>query len=134
MDFESVYAEYLNALEAIAEHHHELTDTDVRERLREVINYYFVWGHDLDAQFPQKYAMFSVEADQQVARATRTFIESAQQIAIDIEVGDERNYLLENFDIETECGVYFDEFIGSTDEAMIDEAPPSDSFYKHYNK
>jgi hypothetical protein len=132
MDFESIYAEYLNALEAIAEHHHELTDTDVRERLREVINYYFVWDHDVDAQFPQKYAMFSLVADQRVAAATRAFIEHAKLITIDVELGDERNYLLQNFDIETPCGVYFDEFIGSTDEALNDEPPSKDHLYGHY--
>lgn len=132
MDFESIYAEFLNELEAIAADHHELTDTTVRERLREVINYYFVWGHKEDKDFPQCYGMFSVKGDQKIVDAVRQFLDNAKQVTADVALGDDRNYLLENFDIETENGAYFDEFIGSADEALNDEPPSSDRFYGNY--
>ncbi len=133
MDFEAVYADFLNALESIAEQYDELTDTDVRERLREVIEYYFVWNNEVDDRFPQKYAMFSAQADALVASAIRSFIEQAQQLVRDVEVGDDRNHLLENFDIETLSGAYFDEFIGSTDQAFEEQPPSSDDYYGNYN-
>ena len=44
MAFSNVYTEYLNSLELIYQEHEELTDTDVRERLYVVINWYFIWG------------------------------------------------------------------------------------------
>ena len=129
MDFDSIYTDYLNALERIAEEHDELTDTDVRERLREVINYYFVWGNPVDDGFPQKYAMFSAEGDELVAQATQSFIEQAQQAVAEVTVGNARNHLLESADVETEEGASFDEFIGSTDEALPEEPPASDTVY-----
>ena len=134
MDFDSVYTAFLNALEHIAEEHDELTDTDVRERLREVINYYFVWANPVDDNFPEKYAMFSEEGDALVAQATRRFIEQAQQVASDVAVGNARNDLLENSEVETEEGAYFDEFIGSTEEALPEEPPASDAVYGDYDE
>lgn len=132
MDFDSIYTDYLNELEHIAAIHDELTDTDVRERLREVINYYFVWANPLDDAFPQKYAMFSAEGDALVAKATKRFVELAQQVASNIAVGNARNDLLESSEVETEEGAYFDEFIGSTDEALPEEQPASDAVYGDY--
>lgn len=41
MKFLERYIQFLNELEKIDENYEGLTDTDVRERLREVINYYF---------------------------------------------------------------------------------------------
>jgi hypothetical protein len=134
MDFETVYLNFLNTLEEIAETHDELTDTDVRERLRVTINYYFVWNNALDATFPQKYAMFSAEGDALIAQATRTFIEQAQQATVHVAVGNPRNDLLENSDVETTQGESFDAFIGSTDEALEEEAPDSDAVYGDYDE
>lgn len=134
MDFDSVYTEFLNALERIAEEYDELTDTDVRERLREVINYYFVWANPVDEHFPQKYAMFSAQGDALVAQATRRFVEQAQQVASNVAVGNARNDLLESSEVETEEGACFDEFIGSTDEALPEESPASDTVYGDYDE
>lgn len=134
MGFDFIYTDYLNELEHIAEEHDELTDTDVRERLRDVINYYFVWGNPVDESFPQKYAMFSAEGDALVAQATRNFVEQAQQAASDVAVGNARNDLLESAEVETEEGASFDEFIGSTDEALPEEEPASDDVYGDYDE
>ncbi len=132
MDFDSIYTDYLNELQRIAETHDELTDTDVRERLRLTLNYYFVWDNALDTAFPQKYAMFSAEGDALVAQATKAFIEQAQQATVDVAPGDARNALLENSNIETLEGSPYDVFIGSSDETLPEAQPASDAVYGDY--
>jgi len=44
MHFRKRYVAFLNELSRLAKTHDELTDTDVRERLHEAINYHFVWN------------------------------------------------------------------------------------------
>ncbi len=81
MDFRSRYAAFLDELDAIAETHDELFDTEVRERLREVIDYHFGWDQPIGEDFPRVFAMFSDTADALVAAAVRSFIEEACALA-----------------------------------------------------
>lgn len=133
MDFLSVYIEYLNKLESISIEHDEITDTDVRERLHEVINWYFIWGKQLDSSFPEKYAMFSKKGDAKVATATRSFVEKALKIVENIPIGQARNDLIEDSNAQTEKGNHYWVFLGSTDEVISAEYPTSDNLYGDYD-
>lgn len=132
MSFLSQYKNFLNTLENISVDHDELTDTDVRERLHEVLNWYFIWDNPLDEKFPQKYAMFSAQGDAKVAYAVHHFIELAKVSAKDVSPGQERNEILENFDIETDSGASYDMFLGSIDDVLPAEIPSSDEIYGKY--
>jgi len=57
MTFHERYIHFLSELEKINESNEELTDTDVRERLWGVLNYYFVWGNPIEEDFPQRFSM-----------------------------------------------------------------------------
>ena len=59
MEFRKRYVAFLNELSKLAKTHDELTDTDVRERLHEVINYHFVWDKPMKG-FPKRFAMMSL--------------------------------------------------------------------------
>jgi hypothetical protein len=133
MSFLTTFEKYLNQLEDIADEHDELTDTDVRERLYEVINWYFIWGHPIDKHFPRKYAMFSEVGDKLVEKVTRAFIEAANKEAADIPVGEARHALIENPDIETKLGETYDLYLGSSDEVLPAERPASDKIYGDYD-
>jgi len=133
MSFLITFEKYLNELEEIASEHDELTDTDVRERLHEVINWYFIWGHSIDKHFPRRYAMFSEVGDRLVEKVTRVFIENANKEAADVPVGQARNDLIEKSEIETPSGEYFDTYLGSVDEVLPAERPASDKIYGDYD-
>lgn len=126
MEFLQHYQEFLNRLETISEKHDELTDTDVRERLHEVINWYFVWGNPL-FDFPQYYSMFSKKGNKLVSTATKKFITATQNIVTPI--GQERNDLLENPSAITLSGQSYDTFIGSIDTVLPPTKPTPDSIY-----
>ena len=133
MTFSEVYTKYLNSLEQIHQKHDEITDTDVRERLHEVINWYFIWGKPLDANFPRRYSMFSAEGDNLVATATQKFIEEALQVASPIVVGAERHALIEDWSIVVNDGVTFDYFLGSSEDVLPAEKPTDDGIYGDYD-
>ncbi len=71
--FRKRYVAFLNELSKLAKTHDELTDTDVRERLHEVINYHFVWGKPMKG-FPKRFAMMSTAADRKVAAVVKKFV------------------------------------------------------------
>ena len=94
--FQKRYVAFLNELSKLAKRHDELTDTDVRERMHEVINYHFTWGKPMKG-FPKRFAMMSTAADRAVAVHVKKFVTDARRIAFDqeIKVGSARHRLLE---------------------------------------
>ena len=60
-------------LDAIADAHDDLTDTDVREAIDEVLAHAFVWGQPLPA-WPRTFRMLSRAGDQRVSRAVQRFL------------------------------------------------------------
>ena len=134
MTFIEIYKDYLNTLEAISGEHEELTDTDVRERLHEVINWYFVWGNPIDPDFPLLYGMFSPEGDEQVAKATKIFMEQSTKAVADVSLGEERNTLIEDISIATVSGETYDLYLGSAETALPAEEPSSDGLYGDYDE
>jgi hypothetical protein len=133
MIFLERYIQFLNELESISHNHDELTDTDVRERLREMINYYFVWGNPVGVDFSQRYSMFTPEGDEQVFKAVRSFITEAQAWADNngIPVGQDRHSLLENQEAITAEGNEYDLFLGFSDDVLSEEKPSSDDIFEY---
>lgn len=132
MTFKERYTLFLNQLEKIAQEHDELTDTDVRERLHEVINYYFIWDNAVDSEFPSLYAMFSPEGNKAVFEAIRSFVIEASVLAENegIKAGEERHKAIEDLEITTNAGESFDLFLGSSDIVLPANKPASDSIYQ----
>lgn len=135
MSFLTRYTQFLTELEQIAEEHDELTDTDVRERLRAVINYYFVWQNSIEIDFPKHYAMFCARGDQKVYVIVKNFIVDAIVLVEQegLSLGESRNQALENLAAVTERGACYDEFLGSTSETLPPEKPALDETYDYYN-
>lgn len=98
MKFLERYVQFLNELEGIKQNHDELTNTDVRERLREVIDYYFTQGNAIESDFPQRFSMSTSEGDKQVCKAVHSFITDVMSWAEteEVEVGQTRHRLLED--------------------------------------
>jgi hypothetical protein len=73
--FSAIYLEFLDELEAISTDCHELTDTEVRERIASVLDFYFVWNHPVQTGIPKRYAMSSPQGDQKVREAVSRFFD-----------------------------------------------------------
>jgi hypothetical protein len=113
MSFRKRYVAFLAELEKIAKTHDELTDTDVRERLHSVINYYFVWNKATKGPFPKRFAMFSAKADALVHKAVREFVVDAVALAEEerIAPGAARHAALEDAAAKTKRGNSYDVFL-----------------------
>jgi hypothetical protein len=133
MTFLSFYKDFINNLDIISQKHDELTDTNVRERLHEVINWYFIWGNKIDTAFPKKYAMFSQEGDDLVSEATITFINEVCPLVKHIPLGQERNDLIENSNMESDNGSAYYFFLGAIDTVIPPTMPTSDDIYSEYD-
>ncbi|QTL36561.1 hypothetical protein [Pseudoalteromonas viridis] len=120
-------------LSIIAETHDELHDTDVRESLHMVLNYFFVWGKEAN-QLPISYGMFSEEGDIEVAKAINKFLDNAATCTdlFDIAIGKERLKLLQDSSIQVANGLQYDEFIGHADEPLPPNELPEDLFEPGY--
>jgi hypothetical protein len=78
--------------------------------------------------------MFSEAGDKDVAKATYEFIIQALQDAKEVPIGQARNDLIENCDIELESGATFDWYLGSIDTVLPAEVPTSDDIYSDYDE
>jgi len=132
MSFDRCYTKFLDTLEKIAEEHSELFDTVVRERLHEVISWYFIWGKPIDNTIPKLYGMFSPEGDTLVAGAVLLFLEEASVAAANMQIGAERNAAMENIGITTTSGAPYDAFVGSFGGVLPAIKPESDDLYGYY--
>jgi hypothetical protein len=128
--FHKRYVSFLNELSKLAKKYDELSDTDVRERLHEVINYYFVWGKPMKG-FPKRFDMMSDAADRAMAACVRKFVADARRIAEESEVGKgaPRHALLEDPKAKTRRGECYDVFLGSSDKVLRAKKPAPDSSY-----
>lgn len=133
MSFNKRYVAFLSQLEEIADGHEELTDTDVRERLHEVLNYYFIWGKGSVTKLPKRFAMFSSTADNRVAKVVKSFIVDALSITAKEGVveGAPRHALIEDSTAVTSKGNAYDVFLGSSDEPLPATPPASDKVFEY---
>jgi hypothetical protein len=128
--FRKRYLAFLNELSSLAREHDELTDTDVRERLHEVIHYHFVWAKPMSG-FPKRFAMMSLAADRALAACVKRFVKDARRMADDdgIKVGAARHALLEDDTARTRRRETYDVFLGSSEKVLPARKPTPDSVY-----
>jgi hypothetical protein len=106
----------LNALDKIAEEHEEITDTDVREQMREAIESALlnpVKGY----QIPDEFGMFEVDGNARVKAALAKFIDSARVEAAGLTTRLERLRAFQDLDVESRDGNTYDEYFGYDDSA-----------------
>lgn len=130
MGFRERYVAYLNQLQSLARKHDEVTDTEVRERLHEVINYFFIWDKPLTG-FPKRFAMTSDSANRALAEVTRAFVLDARSLARAARVakGAARHALIEDDSAKSRDGRTYDVYLGSLDRVAQVRKPGADSFY-----
>jgi len=130
MDFRTRYIAFLDQLRTLAKSHDDLTDTDVRERLHQVINYFFIWGKPLKG-FPKRFEMMSARGDRALAPKVRSFVVDARRIAAKtrIRTGAARHALIEDPLAVNRNGDSYDVYIGSSDKVLPAEKPAPDSSY-----
>lgn len=121
---ERLYSDF----EVLSEDFEELTDTDVREALHMVLNYYFVFGKN-SKTFPVSYGMFSLEADKKLSDVINRFIVEAKALPelMEYRPGESRLRLLQDPSIKTPEGRQYDDFIGHS-ESPLSASLPEDLF------
>lgn len=135
--FSARYRELLDELEEIAAAHHELTDTEVRERIASVLDYYFIWDHPVQSGIPKRYAMSSPLGDRKVHAAVSSFLTAALSIA-KVEIlnpGSARHAALHNELLRTKRGHTFDWYIGSWEmSGRCPSKPRSDRNFRYSSR
>lgn len=131
-ELHAVVARLFSRLEAIADQHEELTDTEVREALHKTLNYYFVWAKPCDP-LPRRYAMYTPAGDDAVAEVVTEFLHNATVLARQhrIAVGTDRLELLQDASIRTPRGELYDLFIGHADAPLEPEPMDPSRFEAH---
>jgi len=135
MEFRKRYRAFLDGMRALSKQHDDLTDTEVRERLHEVVNYYFICGKPMTA-FPKRFAMMSAAGDRALAPLVKAFIRDARRIAEEqgIKPGAARHALIEDPRAKTSRGDRYDLFLGSSDKPLPAGKPAPDSLYARASK
>lgn len=110
-------------LDKVAAQYEELTDTEVSDNIRLVLNYYFVCSIS-DRRVPRTYGMFSAVGDQVLAAVMSRFLVACQN-ASDLDavaIGEARNELLQSV-THTLGGRATAEFVGVCAEPLPPELP-----------
>ncbi|QDU90908.1 hypothetical protein Pla175_43210 [Pirellulimonas nuda] len=115
----------LSGLESVEVEHAELTDTEVRESIHLVLNYFFVQGRN-DRPPPTTYLMFSRKGDAAVSAVIQAFLSDVKSIP-GIEqcpTGQVRLDMLQNPTLASSQNRIYDEFIGHTDRPIVQQVLP----------
>jgi hypothetical protein len=123
--FPGRYIQFIEELVEIDADHEGLTGTDVRERIRDVINYYFTWGNPIESDIPRYFFMYTPEGDAEVFKVTFTFIIDALICAQaeGLDSPEARHQAMENPDAVTSSGHGYWDFLGSTDQILAPKKP-----------
>jgi hypothetical protein len=110
---QAILRRLLDRLDAIAEQHGEVSDTAVRYAMSDAVFDGFlrpISGFAL----PDRYAMFSDEGDLLVKRALAEFLPAANHRAAEagLSTFHERLCALEDWDVLSAGGSYFDDYLG----------------------
>jgi hypothetical protein len=111
----------LNTLDKIAEEFEEVTDTDVREQMRETIEKALlepVAGY----QLPDEFGMFEPKGNARVKAALAKFIVSAKAEAGGLKTRANRLRAFQDIDVESREGNTYDEYFGYDD--SLERAEP----------
>jgi hypothetical protein len=135
MTFLERYIQFLNELEMIDKNHDGLTDTDVRERLHGVINYYFTWGNPIEQDIPRYFFMPTPEGDKEVFKTLYSFIIDALICANEegLNSAQSRHEALENPMAVTSKGNSYDLFLGSSAQVLAPEKPDMGDDYGYFD-
>jgi hypothetical protein len=110
----SSMAAFLEALEGIAEIHSEIFDTDVRERMWQVV-YQTLITQTTPIDVPDDLGMFSAEANAQLklvlTEGLRKLVDVFDALGLDTEIKRRRSFL--NPKLRTERGHSVEDFFGS---------------------
>lgn len=104
----------LNAMDKIAEEWEEITDTDVREQMRDAIEQAVlapVAGYTL----PDEFGMFEPKGNAKVKAALAKFIETARVEAAGLKTRQDRLRAFQDLDVESRDGNTYDEYFGYDD-------------------
>lgn len=104
----------LNAMDKIEDEFEEVTDTDVRERMREAIEHALIEpvpGYVL----PDEFGMFEPEGNAKVKAALAVLITAAKAEAAGLKTRADRLRAFQNIDIESRNGKTYDEYFGYDD-------------------
>lgn len=131
MIFQQRYIQFIDELEDISRKHDGVTDTDVRERLREIINYCFVWGNYDELEFPRRFGMPTVEGDFEIFKALNSFVSDTVDQAT--EVGQERHSLIEDENVISSEGNEYFYFLGFSELLSEAHKPAPDDFFEYFD-
>lgn len=132
MSLVPLYQQLLDALEALQHQAPELIDdADVRERISETLNWYWIWAQPLDADFPKLYGMYSAKTDRKLGLALRTFVDAARLQAESLSIA-ERHALLQPGQAAT-GGLTGAQLLALTAEPLPAEKPVGDWLYGDYD-
>ncbi len=106
----------LDRLDAIGEQHGEVSDTAVRDCISAAVFDGFLRPGSAFA-LPDRYAMFSDEGDQLVKQALAEFLSAANHSAAEagLSTFHERLSALQDVDVRSAGGSYFDDYLGWAD-------------------
>ena len=110
---QAVLRRLLDRLDAIAEQHDEVGDTDVREAMSEAVFDGFLRPVPTFA-LPDRFAMFSKEGDRLVKQALAEFLPAAIQSA-EVSVLNsfhQRPSAFQDGDVQSDGGSYYDDYSG----------------------
>ena len=104
----------LNALDAIAEDHEEVTDTDVRERMRDVVENMLLEpapGYVV----PDEFGMFEPDGNARVMAALLKFVAAAKAEAAGLKTRADRLRAFQDEKLTSRDGNYYDDYFGYDD-------------------
>ena len=103
----------LDRLDAIAEQHDEVGDTDVREAMSAAVFDGFLRPVP-DFVLPARYAMFSEEGDRLVYQALAEFMPAANESAATARLASfhDRLSAFQDSDVQSDVGTYYDDYFG----------------------
>ena len=104
----------LNSLDKVFEDHEELGDTDVRERLADVIQQAFI-DRKVGYVVPDEFGMFSDEGNEKVKSALAKFLAHPDVVATGKKLATPKERLdaFANVEVESSEGNTYDEYFGS---------------------
>lgn len=110
----------MNALEIIGEVHEELYDTEVRERMGDVIFLGFI--KPTASIIPDDFGMYSEESNHRIREILIAYINTANVRAAELGLNTFHSRLaaLQNDEIESEEGQFYDDFFGWADPKLFD--------------
>ncbi len=103
----------LERLDAIAEQHEEVGDTDVREAMSAAVFDGFLRPVP-SFELPDRYAMFSEEGDRLVKQALAEFLPAANQHAAEVGLTSfhERLATFQDVELQSAAGSFYDDYFG----------------------